>query len=112
MSCGLQACKGISEAEAAAYARPLNTSAHRAGAAQWPLLVPLTTHFDAAPYMAAAHSFLKTWEKPCLVMFSERCPVTSGTCLLALPCRCCAAVVPLLCPCCAPCPVTSGTCTI
>ena len=40
--------------------------------ARGPLLVPLTTHFAAAPYMAAAHSFLQTWEKPCLVMFSDR----------------------------------------
>ena len=70
---------GISRNELRAYSAPFPSAAFRAGAATWPLLAPLSPKFAAHEDMELSRAFLATWQKPCLLIFSE-----PGTCQQAL----------------------------
>lgn len=61
------------------YEAPFPTPLHKAGAARWPLLVPLTAYTPVAADMQATRDFLaQEWQRPALVMFSDRDPITRG----------------------------------
>ena len=49
-----------------------------AGPAKRPLLVPLSKRMTVAADMLAARDFLKTWSRPALIMFSDKCFVSRG----------------------------------
>ncbi|MBL8205351.1 MAG: haloalkane dehalogenase [Blastocatellia bacterium] len=62
----------------AAYNAPFPEASYKAGAHQFPLLVPITPDDPASEWMRKGRTFFSTWTRPALVMFSDSDPVTRG----------------------------------
>ena len=62
----------------AAYDAPFPDDSYKAGARQFPLLVPATPDDPAAAPNRAAWEVLRRWTKPFLTAFSDADPVTAG----------------------------------
>ena len=68
----------LSPEEVAAYDAPFPDESYKAGARQFPLLVPIAPDDPAAPANRAAWQGLERFEKPFLTAFSDGDPVTRG----------------------------------
>ena len=62
----------VSQEVVEAYNAPFPSRLFKAGAAKWPLMVPLLKDDPVTAHLEAARNCLKTWRKPVLVMFGDR----------------------------------------
>jgi haloalkane dehalogenase len=65
----------VPEEVIAAYEAPFPTPESKAGAAQFPLIVPISDDWPGATEMRAVTDELSRWNKPVLVAFSDQDPV-------------------------------------
>ena len=72
------ATRPLDPAVVAAYDAPFPDDRYKAGARQFPVLVPITPDDPASAANRRAWDVLRTWEKPWLTAFSDGDPVTAG----------------------------------
>jgi len=68
----------LSQEEIAAYDAPFPDDTYKAGARQFPALVPITPEDPAAPANRAAWEVLSRFEKPFVCAFGDSDPITAG----------------------------------
>jgi haloalkane dehalogenase len=68
----------LSDDEMAAYRAPFPSDEYKAGARQFPLLVPIEPHNPASEDNRRAWKVLMEWHKPALMCFSDADPIMAG----------------------------------
>ena len=75
MICNELGSGGLSEAEMDAYRAPFPSEQYKAGARQFPVLVPISPDDPAREDNLAAWQVLDSWDKPALMCFSDGDPI-------------------------------------
>ena len=70
--------RGLTVAERAAYDAPFPNERYKAGARQFPALVPITAGHASVEECRQAWTVLEKFDKPFLTAFSDRDPITRG----------------------------------
>jgi len=70
--------RGLSEAEVSVYDAPFPDESFKAGARQFPTLVPITRQHESVAENIAAWAVLEAFKKPVVLAFSDGDPVTGG----------------------------------
>ena len=70
--------RGLSDAEKSAYDAPFPTERYKAGARQFPALVPITDAHASVAECKQAWVVLSRFDKPFLTAFSDKDPITRG----------------------------------
>jgi haloalkane dehalogenase len=70
--------RGLSDAEKRAYDAPFPDESYKAGARQFPALVPITDAHASVAECKRAWKVLEWWDEPFLTAFSDRDPITRG----------------------------------
>ena len=78
MICQSGAKRALSPDEIAAYEAPFPDETYKAGARQFPTLVPITVEHGSVAENLAAWAALERFDKPFLTAFSDGDPVTAG----------------------------------
>ncbi|MBX3423360.1 MAG: haloalkane dehalogenase [Pirellulaceae bacterium] len=68
----------LAESVIAAYEAPFPDASYKAGAAQFPLLVPITPDDPGSEGMRRTRQAMAQWTKPVQIMFSDSDPITAG----------------------------------
>ena len=68
----------LDDAVTDAYRAPFPDDAYKAGARQFPMLVPTTPDDPASEANRASWETLRAWKKPFLTAFSDKDPITAG----------------------------------
>ena len=71
-------CPKITKEAIRGYDAPFPDSSYKAGVAWWPQMVPLRESGEVAAATRRAKTFLRSWNKPAFILFSDQCPVSSS----------------------------------
>jgi haloalkane dehalogenase len=75
---GTGCARGLDDAAKAAYDAPFPDERYKAGARQFPMLVPASTDDPGAVDNRAAWQSLSRWQKPFITAFGDSDPITAG----------------------------------